>query len=388
MTDNHTNQFGALAGAIEARLDALRRRLDDRWGNEPIAIAAYHGYGTPERLWLRGRVLEESRARPAGDADSLWRNLANMYHRFDSDEIPGAHVIARYEGAEQAAVADDEGYFEINLAPPGPPPAGQLWQTVDLELAAPLRPGQAAVRATGRVLLPSRGAQFGVISDIDDTVIRTDATSLLRMVRSVLLGNARTRLPFPGVAALYRALHSGAEGPFVNPLFYVSSSPWNIFDLLADSFEFRGIPAGPILLRDWGFGGAAGLPTHHRVHKLAVITRILDTYPALPFVLLGDSGQEDPEIYREVVARYPQRILAIYIRDVTRALLARGTAIAALADQVRADGSELLLADDSLAVARHASDRGWIAADELDEIAAAVTHDQQDDGATVADTGV
>jgi phosphatidate phosphatase APP1 len=385
---DHTNRIAALAGAIEARIDALRRRLDDRWGQERITIAAYHGFGTPERLWLRGRVLEESRARPPSDDDSVWRNLANMYHRFDSDEIPGAQVIVRCQGAELAAVADAEGYFEIELAPPVPPPAGQLWQTVDLELAAPLHPSQAPVRAVGRVLLPSPGAQIGMISDIDDTVIRTDATSLLRMIRSVLLANARTRLPFPGVAALYRALHSGADGPFVNPLFYVSSSPWNIFDLLADSFEFRGIPAGPILLRDWGFGGAAGLPTHHRVHKLAAITRIIDTYPALPFVLLGDSGQEDPEIYREVVARYPRRILAIYIRDVTRAVVARGAAIAALAEQVRADGSELLLADDSLAVARHASDRGWIAAGELDEVAAAVAYEQQDDGATLADTGV
>jgi len=118
-----------------------------------------------------------------------------------------------------------------------------------------------------------------------------------------------------------------------------------------------------------------------------VITRILDTYPTLPFLLIGDSGQEDPEIYREVVARYPRRILAVYIRDVTRAVVARGAAIAALAEQVRADGSELILADDSLAVARHASANGWIADQELAEVQAAVAHEQQDAGATLPDTG-
>ena len=90
--------------------------------------------------------------------------------------------------------------------------------------------------------------RFGIISDIDDTVIRTDATSLLGTFRSTMLANARTRLPFPGVAALYRALH----GAGTNPLFYVSSSPWNIYDMLSDVLAIRGIPAGPLLLRNWG----------------------------------------------------------------------------------------------------------------------------------------
>jgi phosphatidate phosphatase APP1 len=354
-----------LAGDAEAHFDRLKRRLDDRLGNEPIHVVAYNGYGTHAQLVLRGRVLEDRAIRPASDQDSVWRNLINMYRRFESDEIPGAHVRARIGSAAQEVVADEEGYFVVRLPPPRPLPE-QLWHALELTLIAPLHPDQPPILAQGQVLIPPSAARFGVISDIDDTVVHTDATSLLRMARTTFLGNAHTRLPFPGVAALYRAL---SGDPPVNPLFYVSSSPWNLYDMLVDFLALRGIPAGPMLLRDWGMSRSGLLPSGHREHKLAAIAGVMETYPNLPFLLIGDSGQEDPEIYYEVLQRYPGRVPAIYIRNVSREA-ARGQAIHVLAEQVLAAGSTLILADDTLAAARHAAEQGWIAASALAAIAA------------------
>lgn len=358
-----------IASNVEGHFDALKQRLDRRLGDEPIQIIAYHGYGTPEQVYLRGRVLEASRVRPAGDNDSLWDNLVNMYRRFESDEVGGARVLAEFQGQAHELVSDEEGFFELRAALAQPLPADRLWHEVALTLLAPQPPAHAPARAVGRVLAPQPGARFGVISDIDDTVVRTDVTDLLRMARTVFLGNARTRLPFPGVAALYRALHRGAEGAPANPLFYVSSSPWNVYDLLIDFFGLHDIPAGPMLLRDWGVARGETLPTNNRAHKLAIICDILDRFPRLPFLLIGDSGQEDPEIYHEVLGRYPQRILAIYIRNVSGGG-ERADAIRALAGQVVAAGATLILADDTLAMARHAAERGWIAPEHLSEVAA------------------
>ena len=107
----------------------------------------------------------------------------------------------------------------------------------------------------------------------------------------------------------------------------------------------------------------------HASHKVAAIARIAELYPRLPLILIGDSGQEDPEIYREIVRRYPARVLAIYIRNVTPDP-ARSAAIRALADEVREAGSTLILADDTLAAARHAAERGWIAREALEDVAA------------------
>ena len=118
----------------------------------------------------------------------------------------------------------------------------------------------------------------------------------------------------------------------------------------------RGPHAGPVLLRDWDLGSVL---TNHKDHKSAIIREILNTYPWMKFILVGDSSQEDPEIYSAIVAEYPQRILAVYIRDVSKNPL-RVQAINTLAEQVRLSECELVLAEDTLALATHAAAKGWI----------------------------
>jgi phosphatidate phosphatase APP1 len=362
---NWQQVLAAVVGNVEKQFEALKSRLDTRLGSaDPIKIIPYYGYGSRQKLYLKGRVLQDEGTRPAGDNDSLWRNLVNMYRRLESDEVPGARVLARFADVTQEVVTDEEGFFAVWLEPPRPLPGGRLWHPVELVLLSPLAPGQLQARATGEVFVPPPGAQFMVISDIDDTVVQSHATQLLRMARTVFLGNARTRLPFPGVAAFYRALHAGRLGTTLNPLFYVSSSPWNLYDLFVEFFQLQGIPLGPIFLRDWGVSEQEILPTQHRGHKLHLICQMLDFYDHLPFILIGDSGQEDPEIYHEIVGRYPHRILAVYIRNVSQEL-ARPAAIGRLAEEVAAAGSTLILADNTLAIAQHAAEQGWIAPEAL-----------------------
>jgi phosphatidate phosphatase APP1 len=225
-----------------------------------------------------------------------------------------------------------------------------------------------------------------VISDIDDTVVQTGATHWLRAARGALLGNAYTRLPFPGVAAFYRALRAGADGRAANPFFYVSSSPWNLYDVLAQLIELHGIPAGPLLLRDWGLSREAR-PFGHRTHKLAAIRAVAETFPELPLMLIGDSGQEDPEIYHEVVGLFPGRVAAIYIRNVSPGA-DRVEAIRALAEKVLAAGSALVLAEDTVAAARHAAAHGWIAAASLPAVVANKEKDEPVPTPAVAQTVV
>jgi phosphatidate phosphatase APP1 len=203
------------------------------------------------------------------------------------------------------------------------------------------------------VLVP-RQAGFGVISDLDDTVVRSSATNVLKMAWIVLRNNAHTRLPFEGVATFYRALQLGPEGRALNPIFYVSSSPWNIYDVLEDFLNVHGVPPGPLFLKDWS-------PTvlgKHREHKLGVIRKLLDTYEDLPFVLVGDSGEEDPEIYLQTVREYPRRIKAAYIRDVTSA--ERDAEVQAIADEARKLGTEVVPVPDTTAAAEHAASIGLI----------------------------
>jgi phosphatidate phosphatase APP1 len=192
------------------------------------------------------------------------------------------------------------------------------------------------------------------------------------MLRRTFLQNARTRLPFNGVAEFYRGLHQGDDDTDANPVFYVSSSPWSLYSILSEFLEFHSIPLGPLVLRDWGITERGVLPRGHGVHKLGAIRQIMDCYPALPFILIGDSGQEDPEIYRDIVHQYGDRVMGVYIRSVTPDP-ARVRAIGELAEEVRDAGSELVLSDDTLAAAKHAAQREWVGERTVRRVADAVS---------------
>lgn len=360
-----------LAADAEQHMDELKYRMHYALGGlGPVKIITYKGYGSPSRLYVKGRVLEDKHIPEADKNDKLWENLVYMYRRLESDEVPHARLVARFQGIEQEIVADEEGFFEVWIEPKKPLADHRLWHAVEFELLDPIPEEQSRypVKATGEVLVPPPTARYVVVSDIDDTVLQSDAAHLMNMARHVFLGNAHTRLPFPGVAALYRALYHGKGGNEMNPLFYVSSSPWNLYDLLAQFFHLQDIPVGPVLfLRDWGLTEKEILPIHNHDFKLGVIRQMIEFFPDKPFILIGDSGQEDPEIYTDLVAAYPKRIQAVYIRNVSRDLK-RPEAIRALAKKVLEAGSALVLADDSLAIAKHAVEQGWIPATELPAI--------------------
>ena len=342
-----------------------------------IKIVAYRGYGTAHKLYVKGRVLEDKGILAATDDHTSWDNLVNMVKRFFSAEIPYARVRARFQNIERDFVADEEGYFEVWIEPSQPLPDDRLWHEIELELIGPLRAMAAPVQTTASVLVPPQDAQFAVISDIDDTVVHTDAVSMLRMARTVLLGNARTRLPLAGVAEFYRALFQGNGQKGINPLFYVSNSPWNLYDLLCHFFDLHDIPIGPVLfLRHWDFTKKEQRPTRRRGHKLSSARNMLDTFQNLPFILVGDSGEQDPEIYTELVSQYPNRIRAIYIRNASRNLR-RPAEVQALAEKVLQAGSTLILADSTWPLAQHAAQQGWITPASLARIDAIRQKDEE-----------
>ena len=335
--------FERLLGLLDARFSAFiqprRRRAD-------IVVTPYTGWGRPGRLELMGRVLLPRTSRPPRRAEPRWRNFLGIVRLLLSRAVEGVEVTGQLGGRSVQTTSDNDGFFTLVWEDqPGFQPTSAEWAEASLKIGGRERTTLAPLRVV-------QGARFGIISDLDDTVIQSDVTSLPQMLGTALTGNARTRLPFPGVSALYRALvHE--RGPD-NPIFYVSSSPWNFYELLWAFLKYRRIPLGPLFLRNWG----ADLLGGHGHHKHAIIEELMDTYPELPFVLIGDSGEQDPEIYAEVVRRRPGRVLAVYIRKVGGS--ARDEGVRKLSAEVRRSGVELVLARDSLAAAFHAMAMGLI----------------------------
>ncbi|HEX8619195.1 MAG TPA: phosphatase domain-containing protein [Thermoanaerobaculia bacterium] len=321
--------------ALDRQFD--RRRRPARGGR--IIVSPYRGFGRDGELGVRGRVLVEKPITTSAGNEPLWRSVVNTYRRFATDEVAGARIRATYRDAVAETTSDDEGYFQL-LLQPNDLALNSLWHEVGLALP------DHGTTCIAQALIPSQSAQFAIISDIDDTVLVTNATSLLGMARSVIR-NAASRLPFEGVAELYRALHRD-----VNPIFYVSSSPWNLYELLHEFMDLNGIPHGPMMLQDWGIDESTLIIAPHETHKMAQINRIIEYYPELKFVLIGDSGQHDPEIYLRVIQSHPNRVLAAFIRDVTPDL--RDHAVARILEQSNAAGVEMLYVRNSSEALEHA----------------------------------
>jgi phosphatidate phosphatase APP1 len=157
-------------------------------------------------------------------------------------------------------------------------------------------------------------------------------------------------------------------------MFYVSSSPWNLYAMLREFLHVQQLPAGPLLLKDFGEHTLFSM-NEHGEHKLARIEEVFAAYPALPFILIGDSGEQDPEIYAEVVRHHPQRVKAIYIRSVDTSA-ARLAAVDKLIVSVRASGAQLMLVPDSEFAAVHAAGEGWINPDAVAAVRADKRVDQ------------
>lgn len=362
-----TRALDGLVDEVGRNVKKAARTVGAAFRGGPNEIIVYRGYGTTTRIYVHGRALQSRELSEVTDKDTVLRNLLNTYRRAEVDPLPHARVRARIGDAELDLSADDEGFFGGWLDLTVALPDDRIWHDVEVELLAPVRPDAGKVIGKGTVLIPPRTATFAIISDIDDTVIQSRVSNFLQAARTVMLGNALTRLPFPGVAAFYTALCDGATKLENNPVFYVSSSPWNIYDVISGFMDHQKIPHGPLILRDWDINLGALSGKRHYEHKGKAIREIMNLIPDLPFILIGDTSQHDPEIYHGIVKEFPDRIRAIYIRDVTLSA-ERKASVNRLAEEILAAKSTLVITEDTVGAARHALANGWIAPDSIPDV--------------------
>ncbi len=331
-----------------------------------VVIIPYQGFGNNSELFFLGRVLTDRVIGSSHQDDSRWRNFKKMYKRFMTWKIPKARVEATFEGITKSTTTDEEGYFEFRMNLPQPIGGDARWQQIRLELASKVVRNQKSSLVYSHVFVPSEYVEFGVISDIDDTVVPTGATRLWEMLKTTFMGNAHTRIPFPGVAAFYQALSKGLVGHENNPFFYVSSSPWNLYDFLRELMNIHQLPQGPLMLRDIGLSRDHFIAGNHTEHKLLQVERIFDIIRDIPFILIGDSGQHDAEIYLKVIKDFPGRVKMVYIRDVDPASHKR---VLQTAEEVKKLGVEMMLVTSTIQAALHAVSRGWIVEADIAHIA-------------------
>ena len=285
----------AVRGMIERR---MRRR---GWR---ATIVPYTGYGAPGWVRVMGRVLltRPSEADPRPKIVRGWRSFATVAVNSATVEIEA--------GATRCEVRTDRGGFvdekvEVDL-PPG-------WQTVRIH-AEGAEPADAPVR------IVDPAVTFGIISDVDDTVMVTALPRPLLAAWNTFVLDEHARAAVPGMAVLYERLATAHPG---SPVLYLSTGAWNVAPALTRFLSRHLYPAGPLLLTDWG-------PQRDRwfrsgqEHKRATLRRLAAEFPQIRWLLIGDDGQHDPELYAEFARSHPDNVAAVAIRRLspTQAVLA------------------------------------------------------------------
>ena len=312
-----------LAAAIEDRIiGAVGAVLRSTFGWLP-RIDAYTGFGTPRRVRVLGRVLLSPRRIGSGGPAPVQRG----FRSFLTLPAPGQRVEVTVGDTVVEAVSDRAGYVDIEIDLPADAPLNPGWQSATMRTTSVHPSGMRA-----GLLVVGDDARLGVVSDIDDTAMVTAVPQILVAAWNMLWVRTAARRAVRGMPELYERIAAAhPDAPFV----YLSSGAWNTARTLRRFLARHGFPAGPLLLTDFG-PTVTGWFRSGRAHKKTSLDRLFETFPQVRWVLIGDDGQADPEIYAAAAQEHPDRVVAIGIRTMTRTERAIATAGAAKDDAVTA----------------------------------------------------
>jgi phosphatidate phosphatase APP1 len=315
-SSSRPHRAARLEYAFDSRLAAFLQRRG--W---TARVEPYVGYGAPGWARVLGRVVlagpgvrdddlpgvgahpTGSRARPV-TALRGWRSFAVV-------PLPFAEVRAVVDGVARSLVADRggllDGVVDVDLNPG--------WHDVELVTTD----GRTA---TVPVIVIGAATRFGVVSDIDDTVMITRLPRPFIAAWNTFVRHENAREPVPGMADFYRRAFLARDDV---PVVYLSTGAWNAAPAIGRFLRRHGYPTGPLLLTDWGPTNSGWFRSGAE-HKRAALRRLLTELPGVRWVLVGDDGQRDPQIYAEIVQEHPERVLAVAIRQLSGAeqVLAHG----------------------------------------------------------------
>ena len=358
-----------LASRFDDWLDRRRMVARGQEGqDERVIVVPYPGWATNDFLYLRGSVVEQGQVEKPDPTGSVWEDLSVTMGRFLAEEVMGATVSVTVGEMKTTVTTDSDGFFQVEVPVRGTVAPG--WSDITVRLEDFPGMTQAPLEISAPVLRPHPEATVGIISDIDDTVIRTGIAEPLKNWRTIIESDAEARVAFPGLAPLYQALERGDEAEASNPIFYVSSGSWKLYDLIARFKVLNGIPLGPVFMDDWGLEETRWFKSSHGAHKTSTIDRIMGHYPSLDFILVGDSGQHDAEIYAEAVRTHGKRIKAIWIRDVSPD--ERDAEVIELLREARDAGVAVFAEPDLHQASIDAAERGWITKTDLAVVQSAI----------------
>lgn len=261
------------------------------------------GWATAQGYRFSGRLTEDTHQPAKADSGSVTAVYRSTRLLFSS----GAEGEVGWSVGKLVwrSRADDHGYWALMTNQPLTLPAG--WHAI----ASPIPASSAA-----SLLVHDPQNRLGIISDIDDTILVSEVTNKAKLLKNSLAVPPEARQAVAGVAALYARTAQQNPNPAATPIFYLSASPKQLTDSLRRFLAKNAFPRGVLMLKEVGHESRDPL-TDQQNYKLGRIEAILQAFPDVQFMLIGDDGERDPEVYAEIARRYPQQISGVWIRRVS-----------------------------------------------------------------------
>jgi phosphatidate phosphatase APP1 len=298
-------QLFRLAHRISDGVNGMRVRLAGRWNFAPQTIG-YQGYGSSTG-WVRilGRVLLTRRPAPGSLAEHAalngtqnirgWRAFTSVPMQYSRVEITIGDVTAQVR-ADRGGLIDT--VVDVRLSPG--------WHTAVLRAD-----GTEPVETLIQVI--DANAKFGIVSDIDDTVMVTALPRPFLALWNTFVLSERARMATPGMAVLLDRLT--IEHPDA-PVIYLSTGPWNAAPTLKRFLSRNMYPSGALLLTDWGLTQDRWFRSGQE-HKHRNLERLAKEFPDMRWLLIGDNGQHDEQIYSGFAQDHGDMVAAIAIRQLS-----------------------------------------------------------------------
>ena len=275
--------------------------------NAPYLASFHECYGDVQSMLIHGRLLVSRPQEAYAADDGQWHNLKKSARTLRN---PAAEDYATNiaSGAFNWPVrTDGEGYFAYSRSTPSGLKPG--WHALAVA-------GASAGEHARLLIVPSENT-LGIISDIDDTVVESEVLDKTRLLKNTYLKNPAQRKAVPGVAVFYKTLAQKNPQPELTPIFYLSASPSQLHERIRAFLDLNRFPDGVLITKKLNRDKNADPWLDQAQYKTAQIEGILLRLPLVRFVLVGDDGEKDPEIYNDIATRFPNRIDSVYIRKVS-----------------------------------------------------------------------
>lgn len=284
-----------------------------RLTNKPV-VKLYTGFGNKTHGFIFGHVFQLSPLPRKKYRDQFILNAFALLRLFMIKTNSNAILRFEWEGKVYITKTEKDGFFKFDFQPRSPLRPGT--HHVKVEMVDAVGSHVLAV-GNSEIIIPHYN-QYAFISDIDDTFLISYSGHLRKRLFVLLTENALTRKPFAGVVNHYQLLSKAfTTTNTTNPFFYVSSSEWNLYTYIRDFSEKNDVPKGVYLLSQVKrLKEVFRTGQNNHATKFMRITRVLEAFPELKFVLLGDDSQEDPNIYSSIATHFPHQLFSVYIRRV------------------------------------------------------------------------